>query len=93
LVDTARLRNGVTSEARGNRVLFGTNTKYAGPHQFGARIKLFGKGKKRKLEARPFLPIVKTGNRFGLMTTGHAGTHWAESKATIAKYIRTGIID
>ena len=42
LVDTARLRNSINYRATNNRVVVGSNAKYAGTHQFGAKQGEFG---------------------------------------------------
>lgn len=39
LTDTSRLVKSLTSEATANEAIWGTNTIYAPPHQFGATIK------------------------------------------------------
>lgn len=42
LVDTARLKNSVNYQVRSDEVAVGTNVKYAGTHQFGAKRGSFG---------------------------------------------------
>ena len=92
LVDTARLRNSITGNAGARGFSFGTNVAYAGPQNFGARIRTFGRGSPRQLPARPFLPVTGSGGRFSLMTGGAAGAHWTRTRSMIAHYIRTGEI-
>lgn len=93
LVDTARLRNSITTTTGPTGFAFGTNVRYGGPHQFGARIRTFGRGKERGLVARPFLPIEPAGGRYSLMSGGRAGVHWTHVRAAVALYIRTGNIE
>jgi phage virion morphogenesis protein len=92
LVDTARLRNSITAVGGTSSLRFGTNTKYAGPHQLGANVRVFGRGSPKTLQARPFLPIAGTPGRFSLMTTGAAGTHWTRVRADIRAWLRDGVI-
>ena len=91
LVDTGRLRQSITVEAGPRSFRFGTNVAYAGSHQLGARTRVFGR-KPAAIPARPFLPVVGSGGRFGLMTTGRAGAHWRAVRDSIREYILTGRI-
>lgn len=90
LQNTTRLRRSiaVTSDKRSFR--FGTNVEYAGPLQLGATIKVFGRGKPRALVARPFLPVVGSNNRYELMTTGSAASHWSRIRDMVKRYVVTG---
>lgn len=92
LVDTARLRNSIYARASRRSMSFGTNVAYGAPHQFGAGIRVFGRTR-ATLPARPFLPVVRQGSRFGLMNTGAAGAHWSGVRSMVATYIRTGRIE
>ena len=92
LVDTARLRNSITAFADRGSLRFGTNVAYAGAHQFGAGIRVFGRGATKRLPARPFLPIDGTPGSFRLMTTGRAGDHWTRVRDDIRHWLRTGEI-
>lgn len=91
LVDTARLRNSITVPHTARSFSFGTNVAYGGPQQFGASIRVFGRGRTRRLPARPYLPVEGDG-RFRLMTSGRAGEHWTQVRVMVAAYIRTGEI-
>lgn len=91
LVDTARLRNSIATKYTARGFTFGSNVAYGGPHQFGARTQVFGRGRKRQLPARPYLPI-EGGGRYRLMTSGPAGAHWSAVRVMVATYIRTGEI-
>lgn len=51
LVDTGKLRLSMATSYGARTINFGTNTKYAGFHQFGTR----------RIPARPFLPITRAG--------------------------------
>ncbi len=92
LVDTARLSNSITGVGSARGLKFGTNVSYAGPQNFGARIRTFGRGSLRGLPARPFLPVTGNGNGYSLMTGGAAGAHWTRARDMIAHYVRTGEI-
>lgn len=54
LIQTARLRNSISSKVSGTAVAVGTNVVYARIHQFGGKA---GRGKKVTIPARPFLGI------------------------------------
>ena len=51
LVDTGRLRSSIATASGARTISFGTNVGYAGFQQFGTR----------RIPARPFLPITKSG--------------------------------
>lgn len=84
LIDTGRLRQSITGRGSRRGFTFGTNVIYGGVQQFG--------GGRSRIPARPFLPIVRSGGRFSLMTTGYAGQHWSQVRRAVAHYIRTGEI-
>lgn len=91
LTDTARLRNSVAVERGPTTLRFGTNVAYGAAHQLGAQVRVFGRGPAKTLPARQFLPVDSLGGgRFGLMTTGPAGAHWASMRAIVSEYLRTG---
>lgn len=54
LVDSGRLRGSITYEATPQRVVVGTNVKYAAIHQFGG---MAGRGRKVRIPARPYVGI------------------------------------
>lgn len=90
LVDTARLRNSVTTQAGASGFSFGTNVVYAGTHQFGrSSNRVFGKSP-GPIPARPFLPITSVSGRTSLAPGGNAGRHWQQVKAMIAHWVQTG---
>ena len=89
LTDTARLRRSMHSDASpppftttSRSFKWGTDVEYAGVHQSGS--------KDGKLVARSFLPVVISGNRVSLVTTGPAGKLWPRIQKYIASYIATG---
>jgi phage gpG-like protein len=90
LVDTARLRNSVTATADARSMRFGTNVRYAGPQNFGARVRLFGRGAQKTLPARPFLPIDGVPGNYTLMQRGRAGEHWSQARESIRRWLLTG---
>jgi hypothetical protein len=79
LVDTGRLRSSVFARAQPNGLQFGTNVRYAAPHQTGTR----------RMPRRAFLPIDGSGP-YTLTATGPAGTHWQRARESVRRYIRTG---
>jgi phage virion morphogenesis protein len=79
LVDTARLRNSVTTRALPRAIQFGTNVEYAATHQFG----------RGPIPARPFLPIDPSGQ---FAVKGASGRFLEEMAAAIGEYIETGAL-
>ena len=67
LLDTGVLRNSITFRVEGDRVVVGTNLKYAGPQQFGAAKGAFGATRHGApipwgtIRARNFLPVRSRG--------------------------------
>ncbi|HHE3677624.1 TPA: phage virion morphogenesis protein [Pasteurella multocida] len=56
LVDTENLMGSITSRYDNDSAEVGTNEPYAAIHQFGG---MAGRGRKVKIEARPFLVLTK----------------------------------
>lgn len=54
LIQSARLRNSISSNVAGTKAYIGTNVKYARIHQMGG---MAGRGKKVSIPARPFLGV------------------------------------
>lgn len=79
LVDRGILRGSIFARGQRTGVQFGTNVRYARPHQIGGR-----------LPRRAFLPVDASGSAFALTTTGPAGAHWDRAHASVSHYIRTG---
>lgn len=91
LIDTSRLRSSIAVTRGPTTLRFGTNVEYAGLHQLGGAVRVFGRGSPKSVPARPFLPVdSQGGGRFGLMTSGPAGAHWAQVRRMVAEYLRTG---
>lgn len=69
LIDRSRLRTSITYLASSRDVLVGTNVKYAGTHQFGAKKGQYGKTKRNSpipwgdVPARPFLGVSRDDER------------------------------
>jgi len=67
LLDTGVLRNSVTFRIEGNSVLVGSNLKYAGTQQFGARKGAYGRTRRGgpvpwgNVPARAYLPVRSRG--------------------------------
>ena len=57
LMDTARLRNSINSQATDDLVMVGSNVAYARIHQLGGKA---GRGHKVTLPPRPYLGVSKT---------------------------------
>ncbi|GAB1661743.1 phage virion morphogenesis protein [Mannheimia haemolytica] len=55
LVDTENLMGSITSDYDNDSAIVGTNESYAAIHQFGG---MAGRGRKVKIEARPFLQLT-----------------------------------
>lgn len=55
LIDTENLMGSITSEYDNDSAVVGTNEPYAAIHQFGG---MAGRGRKVKIEARPFLVLT-----------------------------------
>ncbi|KIX32042.1 Mu-like prophage FluMu G protein 2 [Mannheimia haemolytica] len=55
LVDTENLMGSITSDYDNDSAIVGTNEPYAAIHQFGG---MAGRGRKVKIEARPFLQLT-----------------------------------
>lgn len=90
LIDTGRLRSSIAVERGPTTLRFGTNVAYGAVHQLGGNVRVFGRGSPKSVPARPFLPVDGSAGRFGLMTTGPAGAHWASVRRMVAEYLRTG---
>ncbi|MDX3962749.1 phage virion morphogenesis protein [Pasteurella multocida] len=58
LVDTENLMGSITSRYNNDSAEVGTNEPYAAIHQFGG---MAGRGRKVKIEARPFLILTQQG--------------------------------
>lgn len=56
LVDTENLMGSITSDYDNDSAIVGTNEPYAAIHQFGG---MAGRGRKVKIEARPFLQLTE----------------------------------
>jgi phage gpG-like protein len=80
LVDTARLRNSIAYRATPRTLSLGTNTPYAGPHQFGAA----------DIPRRAFLPFNAAGTDFE--REGLAGVELERVIAAIKLYITDGVV-
>ena len=63
LQDTGRLASSIDFEVNNNTLTLGTNVEYAPIHQFGGKA---GRGRKSIIDARPFLPIIKSGSDYNL---------------------------
>lgn len=93
LQDTLRLRSSIAVSRGPTTLRFGTNVAYAGLHQLGGSVRVFGRGAPKNVPARQFLPVESQGGgRYRLMTSGPAGAHWASVRRTVAEYLRTGRI-
>ncbi|WP_409037911.1 phage virion morphogenesis protein [Mannheimia haemolytica] len=55
LVDTENLMGSITADYNNDSAIVGTNEPYAAIHQFGG---MAGRGRKVKIEARPFLQLT-----------------------------------
>ncbi|HDL5105091.1 TPA: phage virion morphogenesis protein [Mannheimia haemolytica] len=55
LVDTENLMGSITADHNNDSAIVGTNEPYAAIHQFGG---MAGRGRKVKIEARPFLQLT-----------------------------------
>lgn len=80
LIDTGRLRSSIFARGQRTGVQFGTNVRYARPHQLGTS----------RIPRRAFLPVEASGSGFALTTTGPAGAHWDRARRSISHFIRTG---
>lgn len=58
LQDSGRLASSISTDFDSTHAVIGTNVEYAAIHQFGG---MAGRGRKVKIEARPFLPITADG--------------------------------
>lgn len=87
LVDTGVLKNSIAATAGKRSVTFGTNTPYAGIHQFGGRA---GRGGSALIPRRSFFPVVRVGGRFAMVEVGPAAQLAARIRRYLATYIRTG---
>ncbi|WP_299427210.1 phage virion morphogenesis protein [uncultured Meiothermus sp.] len=56
LIQSARLRNSITSKRDGTAVAVGTNVVYAAIHQFGG---MAGRGRRVRIPARPYLGVSR----------------------------------
>lgn len=80
LIDTGRLRASNFAVSAPKSIKFGTNTRYAAPHQLGGE----------HLPARPFLPVARVGGRWMLMASGPAGTVFARIRERLRAFIVNG---
>jgi len=68
LRDTGRLQNSISASADASSVVVGTNAKYAGTHQFGAKQGAYGRTKRGgpipwgDVPRRAMLPLNQSGN-------------------------------
>lgn len=79
LIDTGALRNSITTRARRDAVLLGTNLPYAPVHQYGGE----------HIPARPYLPITGAGE---FMDRGPAATFKRQLLEDLRHWILTGQI-
>lgn len=83
LIDTARLRQSITTRVTKNEIFVGTNVVYAATHQFGRGY----------IVDRPFLPFRSTGGEsVAIVNAGPAAAFWTRLEALVREYIITGRI-
>jgi len=80
LQNTGVLRNSISVTAGKKSVTLGTNTPYAGPHQFGTT----------RLPRRSFLPVVASGSGYTFSSGAPAAAVLTRIRRYIAQYVKTG---
>lgn len=89
LVDTSVLRNSITAVPGVSAILIGTNSVYAGAHQFGNPANRFFGKTPAPIPARPYLPFSSATEVFD---SGPSAELWEHFDNMIAHYIETGEI-
>lgn len=82
LIDTARLRQSITTKVGRSDLTVGTNVVYAGVHQFGSDD--------GATPPRPFLPFTSAGGRVVAIEGGPATALWTRIREAVRGYIATG---